>query len=721
VTREIGWAGMPVVPTFDKFTPRAIESGTSRAMLVAGKNSGDQFGSAAGKSASSRFGSVFKAGARAALLGLGAAAGISIKVGIDAVGLASDLAESENKVQQVFGGSAERIFNFSGRAAEKLGQTNQQARDAAATFGIFAGAADLSDKKAAGFAIKMTKLASDLASFNNTSPDQAIEALGAALRGESEPIRSYGVLLDEATLKAEALAIGLLKPTKNKAQIKAYQVAVIDGQKKYNDAVAEHGSKSLEALKAEASLGTARDRLKKATEGTIDPLTQQQKVLAAQSAIMKQTTTQQGDFERTSDGLANRQRILTARWTDAKAELGQGLLPVMEDATGFILDKGVPAVEKFADWFSKKATPAIGDFIEDAKPLANDILPTVRDLIDDLVGGFGDLAPLAKDVFDGFNDLPDGVKKGLLAGGGLFAASKLIGGGKNGSTGGRGFTPTGLAGATKDALVTKSGEFLADKLLQKFQKPLPVIVMNPGFGAPGKRRDGTPSVVATDSPDRTPGTSPNKRGPSTTTKAVGAATLFGVLADPEATKEAAKDFAKVWGNEFKAELMFPIDEIKREQAEPLVFERQDQALAFVDAAQDKAEGFGRELDLIGSKKVEPQFAVPGLAKGREGLAEFIRLQIEAGKPVAAYIHTTGIERAIEQWKTLNAEIARNTEIQRGIDNGAGYVRGGGTTTAPPAGVHIDKVEVNGSSMPEITRNLEKTVRRNGRGSFKRLP
>ena len=63
-------------------------------------------------------------------------------------------------------------------------------------------------------------------------------------------------------------------------------------------------------------------------------LSTQQKVLAAYEVILKQTTDAQGDFERTADGLANTQRILTAAVGDATAEIGLGLVDAIEAATG---------------------------------------------------------------------------------------------------------------------------------------------------------------------------------------------------------------------------------------------------------------------------------------------------------------------------------------------------------------------------------------------------
>lgn len=188
---------------------------------------------------------------------------------------ASDLAETTSKASQIFGGEAvPALEKFAGAAAKNLGQSKQTALDAASTFGVFGKSAGLAGKDLVGFSTEMTTLASDMASFNNTSPEEAIEAIGAALRGESEPIRKYGVLLDDATLRNEAMRLGLVKTTK-------------------------------------------------------EALTPQQKVLAAQAAILKQTADQQGDFARTSDGLANKQRILKAQLENLGTEIGAKVLPAM--------------------------------------------------------------------------------------------------------------------------------------------------------------------------------------------------------------------------------------------------------------------------------------------------------------------------------------------------------------------------------------------------------
>lgn len=211
---------------------------------------------------------------------LGIAAGFSVSKitsGIKSLTSAgSDLSETINKGAVVLGDSFKLVDEFSNNAAKSLGQTKKEAIDAASTFGIFGKSAGLSGKELANFSIKFTKLASDFASFHNTSPQDAIVAIGAALRGESEPIRRYGILLDDASLRQAALEKGIVSTTKN-------------------------------------------------------ALTPQQKVLAASELIWRQSVDAQGDFARTSDGLANKQRILNAEIENSKAVIGQELLPVMSD------------------------------------------------------------------------------------------------------------------------------------------------------------------------------------------------------------------------------------------------------------------------------------------------------------------------------------------------------------------------------------------------------
>jgi len=138
-----------------------------------------------------------------------AAATMAIKIGLEGVKAASDLNEEISKSEVIFGDVAGEIQAFAKTADKALGLTQKEALTAASTFATFGKASGLTGKDLAKFSKGATTLASDLASFYNTNADEAITAIGAALRGESEPIRKYGVLLDESTLKAKAMEMKL--------------------------------------------------------------------------------------------------------------------------------------------------------------------------------------------------------------------------------------------------------------------------------------------------------------------------------------------------------------------------------------------------------------------------------------------------------------------------------------------------------------------------------
>jgi hypothetical protein len=216
-----------------------------------------------------------------ALLPAAAAIGTITQVIAPAIRAASDFEEATSKVNVVFGRASKSVKAFADTAARSLGQSKQAVLDAAGAFGTFGKAAGLAGEDLSLFTTDFITLATDLASFNNTTPEEAVQAIGAALRGEAEPLRRFGVLLNDATLKAEAMELGIYS-----------------------------GNKALTA---------------------------QQKILAAQSAIYKQTGDAQGDFARTADNLANKQRTLSALFKNFQIQLGQQLLPAATDfANGLV-------------------------------------------------------------------------------------------------------------------------------------------------------------------------------------------------------------------------------------------------------------------------------------------------------------------------------------------------------------------------------------------------
>lgn len=247
----------------------------------------------------------------------------------DSIGAASDMGETLSKTSVLFGEGADAVVAFSQTAATAFGQSQQQALNAASTFATFGKAAGLAGTDLVDFSTGFVGLASDLASFNNTSPEQAIDAIGAALRGESEPLRAYGVLLDDASMRQKALELGIISTTK-------------------------------------------------------EALTPQQKVLAAQALIYEQTSAAQGDFARTSEGLANQQRIAEAQMANLQATIGEALLPVVLAMTSLFNELAQAVLPPVAAFISAKLVPAMNQ-------IAELIRATLGPALQAMTGNFGEL------------------------------------------------------------------------------------------------------------------------------------------------------------------------------------------------------------------------------------------------------------------------------------------------------------------------------------------
>lgn len=270
--------------------------------------------------------SAFSGAAKKAAVAIGGAFAAAQVGGFlkDAVAGASDLGESMSKNQTIFGDSFGAIEKFASGADKAMGQSKAQALAATGVFGNLIRSLGVGAPEASAMSMQMVQLASDLASFNNTSVDEALEALRAGITGEAEPLKKFGINMNDATLKAQALKMGLIASEK---------------------------------------------------EG----LTPQTKALAAQALIMAQTTLAQGDFARTSGGLANQQRILAAQVENLKARIGAALLPALTEVALFANEKLIPAISAMGEWLG----PRLKAVIDAVPPIFQRVVAAIRPVVEE--------------------------------------------------------------------------------------------------------------------------------------------------------------------------------------------------------------------------------------------------------------------------------------------------------------------------------------------------
>lgn len=272
MSANIGYATLSIIPSAKGFG-NALQGQVAGPMAAGG--------AAGGRDAVKGARTTLIPGLRALgpLAAVGIGAGIVKGVG-DATGAASDLNESINAINVAYGESAEGILDLSDNAARGLGLTSEEFNSLAVRFSGFSSNIVGEGGDVVGFIDELTGRGTDFASVFNLDVDEALGLFQSGLAGETEPLRRFGIDLSAAAVESYALAEGIASGT--------------------------------------------------------GPLTEAEKQQARYGLLLQETSDVQGDFANTSDGLANQQRIMAARWGDLQAAIGQAFIPVAEKLAGVL-------------------------------------------------------------------------------------------------------------------------------------------------------------------------------------------------------------------------------------------------------------------------------------------------------------------------------------------------------------------------------------------------
>jgi phage-related protein len=307
---EQAYAYVTLIPVAKGFK-KSIES------ELGGAGLGGNAGLDAGKSFKGGFGRAVKGFAGPLIAGL-ATVGVA-NFAKSAVAAASSFEAEFEGVNQVFGASAAKVQAFAKTAATSVGLAQAEALQAAKGFGVFATSAGLAGDSSASFATGLVQAAGDMASFNDVPVADTLAAIKSGLMGQGEPLARYGILMNEATLKQQALKEGIIS-------------------------------------------------------NTTAALTPQQKVLSAHSLIMEKLGVQTGDFAKYQDTYGNSIKTVTALFKDMQAQVGAALLPVLAKLMASL----TPVVEKLTPLMVKifeALAPIITTVADNLGPLIDALTP----------------------------------------------------------------------------------------------------------------------------------------------------------------------------------------------------------------------------------------------------------------------------------------------------------------------------------------------------------
>lgn len=284
--------------------------------------------------AQSRFAAFGKAALAAA-----AVVGGALVVGVGkSITAARDLEQSVGAIETVFGSAAGTIKKFGETAAQAAGLSQREYFELAAVTGAMLQNLGYDATQAAKVTNTLAQRAADLSAVFGNDVNQVLGAFNAALRGEFDPLEQVGIKINEATIKAEALARGLWDGT-----------------------------------------------------GAID---QNARAQAALGLIMDQSAYAAGQYARESDTLAGAQSRLSAAWENLMAEVGKVFLPAATNVVTWLNEEALPAIQRFVD--------RLPEIVEAGKATLSEFVDDIRDRLPPELGDkFDQFRAQWSEFFDG--------------------------------------------------------------------------------------------------------------------------------------------------------------------------------------------------------------------------------------------------------------------------------------------------------------------------------
>ncbi len=223
-----------------------------------------------------------------------------------AISAGADWVETMGKFEQTFKGAADGMSASLDDFAARTGRSRVELHGMSADMGAVLKAMHFGEEAAADMASQITQLAVDVGSFYNVAAPDALHAMEAAVAGNTQSLRRFGVVINEEMIKQEAYTSGLVKS------------------------------------------GEAID--------------QQSKAIAVMNLMLAAKADALGDAERTSESWANQTVKANAIVKDFTTAVGVSLTEALGPLQRELIGLAGDALPRLAEMLSGSVIPAIADF-----------------------------------------------------------------------------------------------------------------------------------------------------------------------------------------------------------------------------------------------------------------------------------------------------------------------------------------------------------------------
>ena len=288
--------------------------------------------------------------------------------------LASDSEESANAFGVTFREASDELNSFVDEFSTKAGFTTAELQELLSFTGGVVKGMGASSEASAEFSKEVAKLSGDIGSLRNRDPEQVLRAITSALTGEREQLKGLGVVLKQVDVDQRALTM--------------------------------------------------------TNKNAVSELTSMEKAQATLTLIQEASSDAIGDLDRTSDGFANTQRRLKAELRETATQMGEALMPTVNELLPVISDlaekvlpvlvekfeNGVKAVKEFSDQFGDQIMERLKrsfQMFKDISTIFAEVISRIFEFISNnkiLKKLFGELDNAGQGFADRLHEIAEGIR-----------------------------------------------------------------------------------------------------------------------------------------------------------------------------------------------------------------------------------------------------------------------------------------------------------------------
>lgn len=263
-------------------------------------------------------------------------------------------------------------------------------------------------------------LAADLRAATGKDIDAVIQSLTSGFTSSTKALQQFGVVTNEAAIKAKALEMGLVNIEVDQTKVEKATLKVAEANKKASEALSKYGENSLEYQKASLAVTEAENAFNDALGGTVLELDRTQRTSALLAIVMEDLEFLLGQSDKEADNYNSQLDTMNTVMKNLKETIGEKLLPVYSEFIGKVneflqSDAGKAVMDALTESVGKLAEKVL-ELMQDERLLQwvqdlKDKIPELTEKFVEFTGKVADLIPKILDLTEKVVDFFDKSNK----------------------------------------------------------------------------------------------------------------------------------------------------------------------------------------------------------------------------------------------------------------------------------------------------------------------